>query len=506
MKIRVLLLAFLLVAGCVPSDGNAPLPLHNTSDKTEFYSAGNHAFHPAIPAFSDDQLRVAVGASIITPDDDNHPCVRYLGGTSQNRISTAVHDDLEARMLLISQGNEYLILVSLDLVGFALPDSIKVFDALEPYGVDRDRIIISSTHTHEGPDTLGIWGPNFYTTGRCPEYIDFVVETIVRMVLDLPGNLAPVKLQGAQTVINEPGAMHSNVNNDSRFPEVYNDNLTAARFVGQDGQTIATLVNWQSHPEVLIDLDEYSSDFCHWTRYAVEQHFGGTCVYVSGTVGGLLTPLHIDVPEFTQAGVRVTDMGQQVFVRDNNDTKNWSLGYTVAEWAIDALENAPNIGQNLSVNSMPVDFPVVSPFIIGAMLVGLFDPVELIRDNPAFCGIFGCFEQTIHHVQLGQMHMISLPGEALAETSVGREEFTKDWGSDWGVHIYPAIEGYRERLTPGALVLDIGLANNEIGYILPEDDFELPDHPNFYEEIYFFSLRTETILRDAIYSLLDQMD
>lgn len=515
MKIRILLLAILLLAACSQGDsGEFPDQSTQRTKSDFFYSiqstkdvSGFSSTTPLLPQHTDEKLRAAVSAAIITPDAGNYPCTRFLGGTGQNRISTGTHDDLEARMILVTQGEEYLILVSLDLVGFILPDSIKVFDALEAYGINRDRIIISSTHTHEAPDTLGIWGANFYTTGRCPQYIDFLVDTIVQMVLDISQNLVPVKLYAGQTVINEPGAMHSNVNNDSRFPEVYNDNLTVARFVHGDDQTIATLVNWHSHPEVLISLDEYSSDFPHWTRNAVEDHFGGTCVYISGTVGGLLTPLHIDVPEYTQTGQRVTSLGQQVFIKTNNDIKNWSLGYTVADWAIDALESAQQVGHELFVNSMPVDFPVISPFIVGAMWVGLFDPVELIRNDIAFCGIFGCFRQTIHHVRLGELHFVTLPGEALAETSVGREEFTKDWGSSWGVHVYPPIEGYREHLPPGALVMDIGLANNEMGYILPNGDFEYStEHPNFYEEIYFFSLRTETILREAIFSLIDQMD
>jgi len=510
--LHLLFLLLFIVACELPENG------HSGSDRkvAGFSKKGRIHFpritHPyfetekrLVPVYDDSRLRAASGFRIITPDDVNHPCPKYMAGTSQNRISTGTHNDLEARGLLLSQGKEYLYLVSVDLLGLSLGDVHKAMDILEQYGLNRNRIIISSTHTHEGPDTIGLWGPSFYETGRCPEYIDFLMDEIVDMALELSKTMVPVTPFAAETFINEPEADHPNLMSDSRFPYVYNEHLTSIRFSDDTGRTVATLVNWQSHPECMIGYKEFSSDFPRWIRLKMEQEFGGTSIYISGTVGGLINPLHHNVPERTETGQPVTQGGNQVFISDNNDVKAWSLGYVVAEWAIDSLVGAPPAGYSLSVNTTQVQFPIISPMLIGAILAGLVEGIDdeyIVRDNPGYCGFFGCFVQTIHHIKLGDLHMISLPGEALPELAVGRQEHEKDWGQSWGIHTYPPITGYRELIPDGDLVIDIGLANNEMGYILPADDFERIDHPNHYEEIYFFSFRTEQILRDAIASLI----
>lgn len=464
---------------------------------------------PFIPRFYDNRLRAAAGVVTITPNDSNHPCTKFLAGTSQNRLSTGVHNDLEARGILLTYQGEYIFLVSADLLGLTLPDVYKVMQELEDLGMDPERIIISSTHTHEGPDVVGIWGPGILESGRCPEYIDFLVDEIVQMAIVLRKKLVPVTAYAAETMINEPGADHPNLQSDSRYPYVYNDHLTVAGFIDDSLNTVATLVNWQSHPECMIGYTEYSADFPRWTRLKMEQEFGGTCVYITGTLGGLINPLHHNVPERTENGLPVEVGGEQVYVSANNDVKAWSLGYAVAHWAIDALNSAPPIGDALAIRTTQVDFPIISPFIILAISVGLVEtiPADLwIRDNIQNCGLYGCFRQTIHHMRIGSLHMISNPGEALPELSVGRPEFVYDWGTPWGEHIYPAITGYRELIPDNELVMDIGLANNEMGYILPWEDFETIDHPNQYEEQYFFSFRTEELLREAIASLISAKD
>lgn len=486
-----------LTAGCIDGDGH----LDPIGQNSTLISLNDVSY--ALFGGTDMKLRAAAGVAVVSPSEQNHPCTMFLGGTSQNRLATGVHDDLEARALVLSQGNEYLILVSLDLVGWTIADVSKVHDALEAYGVDRNRVILSSSHTHAGPDTMGIWGENLYTSGRCPAYVDFLVETVVDLVVDTAANRVSVTASAAEIQINEPGASHPNLNRDSRYPKVFNDHLTVARFNDASDETVATLVNWHTHPEVLISSRTYSADFPRWTRLKLEQELGGTCVYVTGTLGGLTTPLGISVPERTEQGEPVLVEGQPVFISNDNETKMWSLGYVVGEWVLVALEDAQPLDPQLSVRTAQVDLPLRNPAVILLLLFGVLEMYDVIDDNPAFCGLFGCLRQTLHHAQLGSLHFFSLPGEAYSETSVGRPASVRDWGEPWGEHAYPAIEGYRERLPEGHLAMDIGLANNEIGYMTPFEDFHAPDHPDFYEEIWFFSWKGEAYIREAIFSLID---
>ncbi len=106
------------------------------------------------------------------------------------------------------------------------------------------------------------------------------------------------------------------------------------------------------------------------------------------------------------------------------------------------------------------------------------------------------------------MHMITLPGEALSETSVGRPASSYDWteksGGEYGVKEYPAITGYRSSLPEGHLLMEFGLSNNEIGYILPYEDIHSSEHPDYYEEYFSAGLHTEEILREAVIRLLER--
>ena len=48
-------------------------------------------------------------------------------------------------------------IVSVDLVGYFNNEVETIRSLIDPTQIDY--VVVSSTHQHEGPDTLGIWGP-----------------------------------------------------------------------------------------------------------------------------------------------------------------------------------------------------------------------------------------------------------------------------------------------------------------------------------------------------------
>src|SRR6185369_15571851 len=73
-----------------------------------------------------------------------------------------------------------------------------------------------------------------------------------------------------------------------RPPWFFDQELRALRFIGADGATIATLINWSTHPESLeSDNTLVSSDFPHYARARVEAQLGGTAVYFTGDLGAV---------------------------------------------------------------------------------------------------------------------------------------------------------------------------------------------------------------------------
>ena len=102
--------------------------------------------------------------------------------------------------------------------------------------------------------------------------------------------------------------------------------------------------------------------------------------------------------------------------------------------------------------------------------------------------------------------MVSFPGEVFPETSVGRPETTFDWGEEagppWTPWTYPAIDGYRAALPDGSILMELGLTNQELGYIVPKSDVLPANHPDNYEEYFNISPRAEALIREGVAGLL----
>ena len=87
----------------------------------------------------------------------------FLAGFGNDRIATGKHDDLWVRALVLDSGTTRIAIVAVDLIGYyenagyyGIAHAQKLLD--QKLGIQE--IILSSTHNHEGPDTIGLWGNN----------------------------------------------------------------------------------------------------------------------------------------------------------------------------------------------------------------------------------------------------------------------------------------------------------------------------------------------------------
>jgi hypothetical protein len=146
-------------------------------------------------------------------------------------------------------------------------------------------LIVASTHDHEGPDTMGLWGEGRFSSGVDPQYLDRVRRTIAETATEALGRLKPGRLVLGKA--RTPGLIE-----DGRLPTVIDDTLVALQVVGKDGATLGTVIDWSSHPEALGGKNTLvTSDFPHYLRARMEERLGGTSVFLVGSIGGLMTPL-----------------------------------------------------------------------------------------------------------------------------------------------------------------------------------------------------------------------
>ncbi|HMO35760.1 MAG TPA: hypothetical protein PKA06_06945, partial [Gemmatales bacterium] len=124
------------------------------------------------------QLQVGFAEKDITPEVGPDKPPVYIAGFGQNRIADGIQDPLFARAVVLSDGTSKIALVSLDIVGFFYPHAMRVREALPGFA----HVVVSSTHNHEGPDTMGLWGPNPFKNGIDPAYLKRVEEQSIAAV------------------------------------------------------------------------------------------------------------------------------------------------------------------------------------------------------------------------------------------------------------------------------------------------------------------------------------
>ena len=194
-------------------------------------------------------------------------------------------------------------------------------------------------------------------------------------------------------------------------------------------------------------------------------------------------------------------------IAGGGEEQAWSFGYILAEYATAALDGAPAAEGGFTLDRARIDVPVDSFVLIATFQSGVLEAHPgLITDDPERCGVFGCLPVDLHHLRLGDLHLVTVPGEVFPETSVGRPETTVDWGAEagppWGPWTYPAITGYRAALPEGTLLMELGLTNQELGYVVPETDVLPANHPDNYEEYFNISPRAERLIREGVTTLL----
>lgn len=403
-------------------------------------------------------LRSGFAVVDITPEIGKRPV--YMAGFGHNRLATKVADPLFARAIVLQSGKQKIALLSVDLVGLFYDVTFNVRQKLKGF----DYILISATHNHEGPDTLGLWGANPFQSGIDSDYLRSVENKIVAAV-----NQADQRLELTKCFIGKskvPELLH-----DSRLPKVLHDDLVVLQF--QDAKTaknLGMMVTWNCHPETLGSKNtEISADFVASAVSQLSKEFQCPVVYFTGTVGGLMTSLRVTVKDET---------GKEL--ADGTFEKTRRYGELLADEAIKAMKSKhaielTPIQVNKSQLFMPIDNSV---FQMGWKLGVLARKAYLWDENPKQIkeakGSFPpktrlCIKTEIGHLQLGQLGIAAIPGEIYPELVIGKVQDPIDPAADFpNAPIESAL--FQQMKSPHRIV--IGLANDEIGYIIPKTQWD----------------------------------
>lgn len=229
-------------------------------------------------------IQAAAAQAVVTPAIGS-----FIAGDAKNRRFTGIHDDLYAKAALLDDGDTALALVAIDCIGLTYPDIEKIRHegarlAANPR-LTPDRIVVGSTHTHCGPDVVGIWGPEDTVTGRDPEYIKRLIATAAGQIQEAAANLRPATLQYAQTTAGEDWVV-----NDCE-PALLDRTLVALQAQDTEGTSIFTLTNFACHPTILdAVVDEVSADYLYGFYKGVGERLGGVNLFFQGSIGAWIQP------------------------------------------------------------------------------------------------------------------------------------------------------------------------------------------------------------------------
>ncbi|HZL90398.1 MAG TPA: hypothetical protein VFB96_18675 [Pirellulaceae bacterium] len=408
----------------------------------------------------------------ITPDVKGNTPV-WLAGYGPGRSATGVHDPLMCRCVVLKHGDDKIALVSVDLVGLQYP-AVQQIRAKLP---DFKYVMVSSTHNHEGPDVIGIWGQNHFSRGVDDAYIDLVVSRVTEAVQKAAQSLSPVTAAYGS-------AEDESLLNDSRQPIVKDGVLRVLRFdrspplrggpvrdgVAAHG-TAGILVQWNCHPESLGSRNRLvTADFPWATVESLQKKYRCPIVYISGAVGGLMAP---------PRGGRVKDSaGNELKEGDYEYARVY--GEEVATLAAKAVDGAQPIElAPFVVKARPIAVPLTNVLYRAARVAGVLKREGLVwtgdsekfgqpivadnSDQPT------AVESEVAYLRLGELHVACIPGEVYPELVYGKFQEPADPAAD---NPDAPLEPSVASLMPGPKWMLFGLANDELGYIIPKRQWD----------------------------------
>lgn len=400
-----------------------------------------------------------------------------------------VRDDLYARALVIRGGGKKLALVTVDSVGLLYPEVEKIRAKVADLGFDL--VIVQATHNHEGPDTIGLWGPLstppapvaltelllginpiHADDGKHAEFMERLREQAAAAVREADAGARDAVLSFGEAPVHAVDGKP--VVKDLRLPEIFDRSVHALQARDLFGNPIATVANFGIHPEILGDgITRISADLSGEIAGRLEAQGGGLGMHSNAAIGGMIGPNDLygwdredaKLPREQELALREKGLG--------------AIGDAVARTTLESLASA--VGAPISrigILKRRIFVPMDNRLLDMGSKKGLFDRPRFTagRPDPGGQDIETELDLVVFHGPQGEplAELFTVPGELTPEIYLGGS-LPPEQAVNPGAPPTPVIQ--RHLRAPHQYL--IGLGNDELGYILPLSDFLFPKglHP-----------------------------
>lgn len=337
----------------------------------------------------------------------------FLGGYGVGPVRRArgIALRLYSRALALSDGETTVAILAIDTQGLLAAygggawGHFDIETAVRAARPEIDAVFSTSTHTHTGPDSTGVWG------GLKPPERDRIVEGSVRAVIDSVDALTPTTLSIG---IADASGLLQNQCDFEPHREV------DGRLVVIEAESIGRVVVTSAHATVASGA-EISSDWYGQLATTVDDDRGGTTVVIPGAIGR------------TQPAIR-GDGGRAAVVTYASKVRERLVE---AEAALTPVDVSRGIAFERRLVSAAMTNPLLA---VISRTIGRRDPWP---DPPGNGRLLTSTRTQISALRIGSLLLAGFPGEAYPNLG-------------WALEGVAAIE----------TVIPVSLVGDQIGYLI----------------------------------------
>ncbi len=463
----------------------------------------------------------------------------FCGGfiSEQNLFTNDVReilDDMKVRVIALNDGSGRgtAVFATIDSIGVSNGDIRHIRGLLQEFAAanNLNSINLFATHTHSGIDTQGLWTDifrkwpkNIFSAftgiieteqGTDPEYMEFFYATVCEAITEAVDSMTEGTMTFARKDIGE--RYFSNKNRPSASS--LDSELKRFVFTPDDASVTPTIiVNMSAHPDVvgLATEDDptkghgISGDYIYYIGETIN-NAGYNFMFFNGSIAGIYigrisakADKRVDIAanygrEIGKMVLGMTMTEDEILADDYlmslNLTAEQTEGHNYTPWYegwVPAEET--QVDPILNIKIAQVEVHVTNPVIQAAGKLGVVN--YLIKKSGGEYYV----TTEIGYMEMGKdVKVVFVPGEICTDLVYGGDELTAE-----GSVNNEAYEGKTLCEIFGDDILVFGLANDAVGYIVPENDYSMALAFGHYQELLSLGEKEATVMFEGYENLLD---
>ncbi len=430
----------------------------------------------------------------------------YIGGYlafPPNKMNGIMNEQM-IRAIAIDDGSDrgLHIFAVIDCIGISGTDIRDIRKLLSDLISEKNilSVNISATHCHSGIDTDGLWGdlPKAIKnnkkeikkgknakiiSGKNDGFMAYLKKTAAKVITEAVENMTPGDLYFAQLPI-------ENFVRDKRPPYVTVNDLTSLRFVPVDGGKELIAVFMAAHPVCYGSRHrEASRDFPGYMCDELEK-LGYEAMFIQGAEAAVATNRGPHTPDGLTTDEDIRCYGEALahhvlsFEKSCYKALSPLINVTISELFLNADNKVLELGAKLRLVNNP--------------LVRITTADDGNKDDKSYDL---CLVTEVGFAVLGnELTLTMVPGELMPEIAIGgaAPAWASYNGEDWDK------PSFKEIFNTDIAV--VGLCNDFIGYIVPDNDYGSVFAPLHYEEAVSAGSKTASNIVSAFIRMKKKAD